>query len=478
MKRFLSLLLLASLSLAVPLSSARAAFSPSGDVSPTDDPSTWTSSTNAYIGNTSAGSLTVNGGSALLSYDSYIGNNSGATGVVQITGANSTWTDSDYIYVGYSGTGTMNIANSGAVNGVKCYIGYNSGSSGTLTVNGAGTTLTNVTSGTISGNVYVGYYGSGTLKITNGGTVSDVNGESGFYAGPTSTTTVNGAGSLWKNSNYVFAGTYGSGMINVTNGGTLSADIGFTDYAGGSNGTVTIDGSGSTWTSRWLQIGYSGNGTMKITNGGTAVSSYMSVLAQNTGSTANVTINGANSTWTTYNLYVGYDGIGTVTQTGGYVSASGTIFFAFDSGGTGTYNLNGGTLANASITIGAGTTAFNFGGGTFLATGAFSTGLPMNLTGIGGNAGVNTAGNAVTLSGTLSGVGRITKLGARHANSYRRERLRRHNYRQGRNPGTRHGRRNARAKRPGTTFRADNSCSITSPVRISPRPSSIYCNPT
>ena len=56
-----------------------------------------------------------------------------------------------------------------------------------------------------------------------------------------------------------------------------------------------------------------------------------------------------------------------------------------------------------------GTAAFNFGGGTLLASGSFTTTLPMTLTGTGGNATVDTAGYAVTFSGQLSGTGGLNK---------------------------------------------------------------------
>ena len=72
--------------------------------------------------------------------------------------------------------------------------------------------------------------------------------------------------------------------------------------------------------------------------------------------------------------------------------------------------MTGGILVVKTISTGAGTAAFNFGGGTLQASGALSTTLPMTLTGAGGNATVDTAGYAVTLSGQLSGPGGLDKL--------------------------------------------------------------------
>ena len=50
---------------------SHAAIVGSGDVSPTD-PATWTSNTHCDIGRSSTGTITVDGGSALLSSSSYI----------------------------------------------------------------------------------------------------------------------------------------------------------------------------------------------------------------------------------------------------------------------------------------------------------------------------------------------------------------------------------------------------------------------
>jgi len=193
--RLLPPLFVIVLSLAGPLSPTRATVSASGDVEP--DPTTWTSSTYGWVGNTTDGSLTVEGGSALLSYDGYIGYNSGVTGAVTVTGTNpttgasSTWTNSWEFFVGYGGLGMLTITNGGVVNNLYAYVGYSSGSTGTVTVDGAGSKWTNNYS------LYVGYYGSGTLNITNGGAVSNSSGYIGNSVA--STVTVDGAGSKWTN---------------------------------------------------------------------------------------------------------------------------------------------------------------------------------------------------------------------------------------------------------------------------------------
>lgn len=127
-------------------SNAHAAFTALGDIDPTTDPIGWTNSTNAYIGKTSAGTLTVDSGSNLLSAFSYIGFNLGSTGIVTVNGAGSKWTtDTAYIHVGYFGSGMLHIANGAAVSDGYGYVGFASGSLGTASVNGAGSNWTNST---------------------------------------------------------------------------------------------------------------------------------------------------------------------------------------------------------------------------------------------------------------------------------------------------------------------------------------------
>ena len=96
------------------VSMAQSAIISTDDVIPAD-PGTWTTSTSAYIGKIAWGSVTVNGGSDLLSSWGHLGDNASSTGAVTVTGAGSTWTNSNYLYVGRYGDGTLDIADGGDV---------------------------------------------------------------------------------------------------------------------------------------------------------------------------------------------------------------------------------------------------------------------------------------------------------------------------------------------------------------------------
>jgi T5SS/PEP-CTERM-associated repeat protein len=138
-------LLLAASTLAGPLHSAHAAITPQGDVLPSNPPpSQWTNLTTGYIGKTGSGTLTVDGGSGLVSQYGYIGDSSTATGLVCISGSGSTWNSRDSILVGNSGSGTLSITNGGKLLlSVSCTIGIGSASQskGVAVVDGVGSTF-------------------------------------------------------------------------------------------------------------------------------------------------------------------------------------------------------------------------------------------------------------------------------------------------------------------------------------------------
>ncbi len=112
-------------------------------------------------------------------------------------------------------------------------------------------------------------------------------------------------------------------------------------------------------------------------------------------------------------------GIDNVTGTDG--TANGSLSLAVNTGSTGTFNLNGGTLTAGYVRGGSGTSTFNFNGGT-LTAGASATDFLQNFTHAyvqAGGATINTNGYNVAVaqalaSGTASGTtdGGLLKLGA------------------------------------------------------------------
>ena len=322
---------------------------------------------NEYVGMGGTGVFTQSGGtntnlppnnSGYTGY-LYLGYNAGDSGTYNL-GGTGVISAMNTEYVGYSGSGNFAQSGGGHTVGIL-YVGYNSGSQGAFSF-GGGATMYAV-------NQYVGYNGQGVFAQTGG-----TNG-SARLAGPVRSTSatrpaatahyqLSQTGQLYATAEYV--GYSGTGVLQQSGGSNVLTNLGGSPYQYGT-----------------IYLGYNaGSNANYLLSGTGQVSAHYEYIGCNTGATA---------------LF---------QQTGGTNTATSLAL-----GNGGTYSLDGGTLIVPSLS-GSGAADFNFGGGTLQASGALSTALPMTLSGTGGNANVNTNGNAVTLSGQLSGVGGLDKLGA------------------------------------------------------------------
>ncbi len=248
-RRSILIALFAAFSLVGPLGSVRADITPTGDVEP--DPSTLGSYTTVYIGNTASGTLTVDSGSNLLSGSGCIGNGSTATGLVNLTGSGSGWTINGDLCVGNSGSGTLSIASGGSVasgvGGGSSSIGANFGSTGIAKIDGLGSAWT------IADNLLIGNYGSGTLSVSGGGSLTPTN------PGGTTTVSISGTSLLsidtGRGSSMAIAGGTGTftnnGTIRILAGAGAPADgVQYSPILAGSwGGTGTYQAIGGTWNS-------------------------------------------------------------------------------------------------------------------------------------------------------------------------------------------------------------------------------------
>ena len=210
-RRSILIALFAAFSLVGPLGSVRADITPTGDVEP--DPSTLGSYTTVYIGNTASGTLTVDSGSNLLSGSGCIGNGSTATGLVNLTGSGSGWTINGDLCVGNSGSGTLSIASGGSVasgvGGGSSSIGANFGSTGIAKIDGLGSAWT------IADNLLIGNYGSGTLSVSGGGSLTPTN------PGGTTTVSISGTSLLSIDTGRGSSMAIAGGTGTFTNNGTI-----------------------------------------------------------------------------------------------------------------------------------------------------------------------------------------------------------------------------------------------------------------
>lgn len=405
-----------------------------------------------YVGNSGTGNLTIQNGGTVSSATGMVGLNDSSSGSVTVDGAGSSWTNSTDLFVGgniLGITGTLNVQNAGSVDVTGTLNVLNSGivnltggaintgsfiaaagnfnfTGGTLTIDG-GTysdgnadlvinstiasptlVLTNGASATPAGDSIVGSSGTGTLIIQNGGSVNNTNASTngvilGDIIGSSGNVTVDGVGSSWTNSADLYVGNSGTGSLTIQNGGIVSNTTSYLGNTSSSNGSVTVDGAGSSWTnSGFLYVGNNGTGTLTIQNGG-AVSNTTGYLGDASGSSGSVTVDGAGSSWTNSGfLYVGNNGMGMLSiQNGGVVSnTSGYLGNASGSSGSvsvdgaGANWINSGSL-NVGFT-GTGSLIIQNGGAVSSAFGFLGEG-----SGSSGSVSVDGAGSSWTNSADL-----------------------------------------------------------------------------
>jgi T5SS/PEP-CTERM-associated repeat protein len=166
------------------------------------------------------GTLNVAAGGVVTSWESYVAYDPNSTSTATVSGIGSRWDCTSYLSVGHFGTGALNVENGGVVSSVGGIIGY-AGGTGTATVTGSGSQWN------ISGDLGVGYDGNGTLNITAGGVVTNtgwgyVSQEAGtFGTVAVGAVTVTGSGSQWNNGSLV-VGRFGTGTLNIADGGSVS----------------------------------------------------------------------------------------------------------------------------------------------------------------------------------------------------------------------------------------------------------------
>ncbi len=311
--------------------------------------SIWSVNGSLDIGDAGDGSLTISNGGAVTSTSGELADGDAADGFVTVTGAGSSWTmdgGTGTLFVGEDGTGTLNILDGGLVSNVESRLGNSSGSTGTVLVSGSDSTWTN------SGDLSIGRFGAGELTIAEGGSVANRDGYIGREAASSGMATVTGAGSTWTNTNFLYVGygNGGEGSLSVEAGGAVSCITGFVGNVAGSHGTATVDGLGSMWTTTGtLAVG---NGTLTISNGGAVVTNGLfGTLAAESMWNADVTVVGQGSSWSLAGalLTVGFDGAATINILGGGNVVSLDARLAVGPGSTGAVVVSG---AGSTWTIG------------------------------------------------------------------------------------------------------------------------------
>ena len=209
------------------------------------------------------------------------------------------------------------------------------------------------------------------LTIQNGGTLTDQAASVAAFPGSQGTVVVSGAGSSWTNSGLLVVGFFGTGTVTIQNGGVVNSDGGFVGLVG--TGTVRVAGAGSTWrSSSGLTIGSQGTGTLTIAEGG-IVAAPSVAIATGAGSIGTLNIGAgqgspAAAPGTLNAPSVAFGGVGTGTGTINFNHTSADYVFVPAISGGGTVNV----LAGTTILTGANT----YFGATNVDAGTLRAGAP------------------------------------------------------------------------------------------------------
>jgi len=237
--------------------------------------------------------------------------------------------------------------------------------------------------------------GTLTLGGTNAITSWDINGGTTVLTG---STTINGDG---NGRIYVADGDYlndCSATLDIQPGALLDiiGSYGDTFVIGRDSGSGTVNQNGGTFV-----FNPANNGTIWL--GATGNSATRSAYNMNGG------LLDLSGNTLGIGLGAGVSITGLVTQVSGVISNVYNLWVGWGNG-HGIYSLSGGSIyigANG-ITTTSGSYEVNLGGGTVAAQTSWGSSLNINLTGSNGPVTFNTAGNTVTLSGTVSGSGGLT----------------------------------------------------------------------
>lgn len=346
----------------------------------------WSVGGDLTVGDVVDGTLTLDAGGAVDNSAASIGNSPGSTGTLTVSGRSgsgtpSTWISAGPVIIGVQSgsTGRLRLLGGGFAQSDSASIGEDNGSNGNVLVSGLGSTWNLATLNSFQ----IGSFGTGTLRIDDGGAVRSGQALIGSGPGSQGNVTVSGSASVWQAFNNIYVGFEGQGDLQVLEGATVrtvgssAPGAAATIYIGNQTsgvGTVTVSSTTadvSTLTaSDRIEVGSAGTGTLNVFKGGLAVA--------------------ASDTWVTV-----------------------------DSTATGTLNLTGdasgrGVLETGSVIKGAGNATFTLDGGVLRARRDKANFLNGFLTQAIGNEGASfdTNGYEVGVMTAFSGTSNLNKLGA------------------------------------------------------------------
>ncbi|MGH1476930.1 autotransporter outer membrane beta-barrel domain-containing protein [Yersinia proxima] len=210
----------------------------------------------------------------------------------------------------------------------------------------------------IPDSLIVGNVTSGTLTVSNGGSLtSGISATNSNYigkvAGSTGQVNIIGQGSQWTTNGGLVIGNFGNGSLRILDGGVVTsqsnADIGANNTA---SGYVEVSGKDSRWSINDGLEMEGHNSTMLISNGAVVTSGYTYMDAD----VGLVNVTGSGSRWDNKNslivaLFQGNDD--TINITDGAIVTNTSAFVGLNDNATGRINVSGpgSTLQNSGYLL-------------------------------------------------------------------------------------------------------------------------------
>lgn len=263
--------------------------------------SSWISDATFIVGTEGNGAVLVQNGGAVSSLGPTILGGEDSVGEIMVTGPGSSWTVTNSGFAVGDGCLTIMDGATGFAD-LASTIGNGSIAMGEIIVSGSGSSLTiqvrldigNTAQGLLSvteqatvlidGFAVIGFFGSGALDITSGGSFSTT--AQTFVAGQTDATadlSILNAGSFLHVGGLFELGGHGQCVMTVGDGGAVNVDGSSVMAANPSAvAEATVTGSGSTWASAdQLLVGSAGQATLLVKDNG--VVSAPSVVIETNG---------------------------------------------------------------------------------------------------------------------------------------------------------------------------------------------------
>ena len=369
---------------------------------------------NLTIGDSSIGSLTIQGSGTLTASDVTLGNTNTGLGTLTLIGGNARLTASGSFFVGKNGTGVLTVTNDSLANVNGVLMGQGNRSNATITVNTA--RFIN------AGGLTIGNGSDATFIVLAGASVTSQFVTTAQTSGSQAFLTLTGANANLTVTDTVIIGSVGTSTLSLSDGATFNINTNGSKtldsvvfgQSASANATVTVTGLDTGLLSVGdVVVGKAGNANLTLSAGG-LLSTVTLTIARDAGSMGTVNIGAA---------------LGSSPDAPGSLSAA---FIAMGNG-TATINLNHTSSAlsfspsitgNGTVNVLAGTTVF-IGNSTYSGATNISSNATLQLGGILGDtdSGAITSGvsdngslisdrsNTFTLPGLISGNGTFQQLG-------------------------------------------------------------------